>query len=119
MADDHFESFDDFWPYYLGEHSDPTNRALHVGGLLAAAGVVGYVAATRKTKLLPLAPAFGYGAAWIGHFFSEKNRPATFSHPIWSILGDMKMTGMALSGRLDDELRRYGIEGDDYPSLEE
>ena len=118
MTEQRFDSFDDFWPYYLAEHSDPTNRALHVGGLLAAAGVVGYAAAARKPKMLALAPAIGYGAAWIGHFFIEKNRPATFTHPLWSVMGDMKMTSMALTGRLDDELRRYGIEGDDYAALE-
>ena len=119
MTDQHFETFDDFWPYYLGEHADPANRMLHVGGLLAAAGVVGYAAATRKPRLLALAPALGYGAAWIGHFFIEKNRPATFKHPLWSAMGDFKMTGMTLTGRIDDELRRYGISGDDYAVLEE
>lgn len=119
MTVNRFDSFDDFWPHYLREHSDPTNRALHVAGLLAAAGVVGYAAASRKPKLLALAPALGYGAAWIGHFFIEKNRPATFTHPVWSAMADFKMVGMALSGRLDDELRRYGITGDDYPLLED
>ena len=119
MTEHHFESFDDFWPYYLGEHSDPTNRMLHVGGTLAAMGVLGYATATRKPKLLALAPALGYGAAWIGHFFIEKNKPATFTHPLWSLMGDMKMVNLTLTGRLDDELRRYGISGDDYPALEE
>jgi hypothetical protein len=117
MTDDHFETFDDFWPYYLAEHADPTNRALHVAGTLTAVATAGYAAATRKPKLLALAPAIGYGAAWIGHFFIEKNKPATFKHPLWSLIGDFKMAGMTVTGRIDDELRRYGIEGDDYPAL--
>ena len=108
---DNFESFDDFWPYYLGEHSDPTNRALHVAGTVAAAATLGVAAATRKPKLALLAPFIGYGAAWIGHYMIEKNSPATFKHPFWSLRGDFKMTGLTLTGQIDDELRRYGIDG--------
>ena len=110
MSDQHFESFDDFWPYYLNEHSDPTNRTLHIAGTVAATATLGIAVATRKPKLALLAPVIGYGAAWIGHYMIEKNRPATFTHPLWSLMGDYKMTGMALTGRLDDELRRYGID---------
>lgn len=109
MSNARFETFDDFWPHYLGEHADPTNRWLHVGGLLAAAGVAGYALATRRSRLLPIAPAIAYGAAWIGHFFVEKNKPMTFKHPIWSARGDLTMTSLALTGRLDDELARFGI----------
>lgn len=118
MTDERFESFDDFWPYYLAEHSDPTNRTLHLLGTLGAAATVGYAAARRKPKFLALVPVLGYGAAWIGHYFVQKNRPATFKHPLWSLQGDLKMAGMILSGQIDDELRRYGIESEDYPALE-
>jgi len=117
MTDEHFESFDEFWPYYLAEHSDPTNRMLHFLGTMGAMATAGYAIATRKPKLLGLAPVIGYGAAWIGHYFVEKNRPATFKHPLWSLRGDFKMAGMMATRQLDDELRRYGIEGDDYPAL--
>ena len=107
--DEQFETFEDFWPYYLAEHSDPTNRALHVAGTVAAVTTVGVAAALRKPKLALLAPVIGYGAAWVGHYMIEKNRPATFSHPVWSLMGDFKMAGMAVTGQLDDELRRFGV----------
>ena len=110
MTDEHFETFEDFWPYYLHEHSDPTNRALHVAGTVAAAATLGAAVATRKPKLALLAPVIGYGCAWIGHYMIERNRPATFKHPVWSLMGDFKMTGLTVTGQLDDELRRYGID---------
>lgn len=112
MSREAFGSFEEFWPYYLGEHSDPTNRALHVAGTVAAVATAGVAIATRRPKLLALAPVIGYGAAWVGHFMIEKNRPATFKHPLWSLRGDFKMAGLALSGQLDDELRRVGVDQD-------
>lgn len=118
MSRDQFESFEEFWPYYLAEHSDPTNRALHFLGLAAAAGTLGYAVASRKPKLLGLVPVLGYGAAWVGHYLVEKNRPATFSHPLWSLRGDFKMVSMMATGQLDDELQRYGIGRDELPVLE-
>lgn len=109
MSQEHFESFEDFWPYYLREHSDPTNRVLHAAGSLGAAGLLGMAVASRKPVYAALAPILGYGMAWIGHYAIEKNRPATFSHPLWSLRADTKMTSLMLSGQLDDELRRLGI----------
>lgn len=117
MSDEHFETFDDFWPYYLSEHSDPTNRALHFAGTTGALAVLGYSVAARKPRLLALAPVVGYGAAWIGHFLIEKNKPATFTHPLWSLMGDFKMAGLMATGQLDDELRRLGLEDQGYLSL--
>jgi hypothetical protein len=101
-------SFDEFWPFYVAQHLHPVNRALHVAGtaaalacLAAGVGVSGWYAAG--------ALAAGYGPAWVGHFFVEKNRPATFTHPLWSLLGDFKMFGLVLTGRMaahDGEARR-------------
>ncbi|MEZ4458631.1 MAG: DUF962 domain-containing protein [bacterium] len=105
-----FESFEDFWPFYLQEHSDPTNRALHVAGTLAALATAGYAVASKRPKLLAVAPLMGYGAAWVGHFLIEKNRPATFRHPVWSLRGDLKMAQLAVSGQLEDELKRVGVQ---------
>lgn len=102
-----FESFQDFWPFYLHEHSDPTNRALHVAGTVAALATAGIALVTRRPKLLGIAPLLGYGAAWIGHYMIEKNRPATFTHPLWSLRGDIKMASLAMSGQLQDELKRH------------
>ncbi len=109
MSQEEFESFEDFWPHYLHEHGDPTNRALHVGGTIAAVASIGVAVAARKPALLVLAPLLGYGAAWVGHFLIEKNRPASFKHPLWSLRGDFKMAGLAVTGQLDDELVNIGV----------
>jgi hypothetical protein len=103
-----FASFEEFWPYYLGEHRHPLNRALHFigtsGALLTAASSL-----VLGPAVLPLALVAGYGPAWIGHFFVEKNRPATFQYPLWSLRGDFRMYGMMWTGRITDELRAHGI----------
>ena len=95
-----FKSFSDFWPYYLGEHSKPATRRLHCIGSLAAIGTLIALIAIGKWWLFPLAFVPGYGLAWIGHFFIEKNRPATFIYPLWSFMGDWKMLALMLAGRL-------------------
>jgi len=100
MADREFNSFADFWPHYLGEHSRAATRALHCAGtLLAIAALIGLMV-WGKWWLVPLALVPGYGFAWIGHFFVEKNRPATFTYPLWSFMGDWKMLALMLTGRL-------------------
>lgn len=109
MRRERFDSFDEFWPFYLHEHSNPTNRTLHVAGTVAAVATLGVALATRRPKVAALAPLIGYGAAWVGHFMIEKNRPATFTHPLWSLQGDLKMAGLAVTGQLDDELKRLGV----------
>ena len=103
-----FESFEDFWTYYLGEHASPLNRSLHVAGAAAALGVAALAIARRRPRLLLLAPVLGYVPAWIGHFLVERNRPATLHNPLWSIRGDLRMLALAITGRLNREhaLRR-------------
>ena len=100
MSQNRFKSFSDFWPYYLGEHSKPATRVLHCVGSLVAIGVIIAVIAIGKWWLFPLALVPGYAMAWIGHFFIEKNRPATFTYPLWSFMGDWKMLALMLTGRL-------------------
>lgn len=101
-----FESFEEFWPFYVKEHSDKTNRRLHfVGTSLALACVAGAVL-TRRKWLLLAAPVAGYGFAWVGHFVIQKNRPATFKHPLWSLRGDFKMWAKMLDGTMDAEVER-------------
>ena len=102
-------TFTEFWPYYLREHRRPGTRVLHLVGstlglLLALAAVV-----TARPALLLCAVLAGYGFAWLGHFVVEHNRPATFRYPLWSLAADWKMWALALSGRLQPELRRAGI----------
>lgn len=100
MSERQFKSFAEFWPYYLSEHGKPTTRALHcIGSLLAIAVVVAFIVSGRWW-LFPLALVPGYAFAWIGHFFVEKNRPATFTYPLWSFMGDWKMLALMLTGRL-------------------
>jgi hypothetical protein len=103
------KTFDEFWPFYVGEHRLPLNRMLHCVGTLTAVLMVLSAAVTVNPWLLLGAPLAGYGAAWIGHFGLEKNRPATFSHPLWSLRGDFKMCALMLSGAMDREVvRLYG-----------
>jgi hypothetical protein len=95
-----FARFAEFYPYYLGEHSDPTCRRLHVlGTSLAIAAAVAAVV-LREWWLLAAVPVAGYGFAWIGHVFFERNRPATFRHPLYSLAGDFAMFRDVLRRRI-------------------
>jgi hypothetical protein len=100
-----FKTFEDFWPYYVAQHSLASTRALHFAGTTM---VLGALVATVLYSLwwLPAAFALGYGPAWIGHFFFEKNRPATFTHPLWSLRGDFRMWCRMLRGRMAPEVDR-------------
>ena len=106
MSDQQFKSFAEFWPHYVAEHSHPATRALHAAGTTASLLCVFALIAKRKWRLLPLALLPGYGAAWIGHFLIEKNRPATFDHPLWSLMGDYKMIGLMAAGKMEAEVER-------------
>jgi len=93
-----YQSFKEFYPFYLGEHSKPTTKLLHFLGTLCVLGTI--VFAIEKTPLyLLLAPLFGYGFAWISHFFIEKNRPATFTYPLYSFMGDWVMFAEICMGK--------------------
>lgn len=104
-----FRSFAEFWPYYLGEHAKPTTRALHFAGTATGLLLAAFALISGHYGLLLVALLCGYGPAWIGHFFVEKNRPATFRYPLWSLFADCLMFFFFITGRLDGELRRHGI----------
>ena len=106
MSQPQYNSFADFWPHYIAEHSNPRTRLLHLVGTAIALGCVVYFIVVGKRWLFPLALIPGYGMAWIGHFFIEKNRPATFQHPLWSFMGDYKMIWLMLTGRINTEVRQ-------------
>ena len=95
-----FGSFREFYPYYLGEHADRRCRRLHFIGTSLA--VLQWLAALalREPWLLLSGLVTGYGFAWAGHFFFEKNRPATFTHPLYSLIGDFAMARDILAGRI-------------------
>jgi hypothetical protein len=104
-----FQTFAEFWPFYLGEHSEPANRWLHFTGTSLALLQIIYGLATRRFWLLLTALVTGYAFAWIGHFLLEKNRPATFTYPLFSFAGDWKMWALMLMGRLDGEMKKLGL----------
>ncbi|MBA1324374.1 DUF962 domain-containing protein [Pseudomonas plecoglossicida] len=95
-----FRSFAEFYPFYLGEHSNPTCRRLHFVGTSLVIALLAYTIASGKWLLLLLIPVAGYGFAWIGHFVFEKNRPATFDHPWYSLIGDFAMFRDVLLGKV-------------------
>ena len=80
-----------FYPYYLSEHENLTCRVLHFIGTALVISITIYSLTVSNYKLLWLLPLIGYGFAWIGHFFYEKNKPATFKYPLWSLYSDFKM----------------------------
>lgn len=105
MATERYQTFAEFWPFYVCEHSLPACRALHfVGSTLAlvivAAGIF------YNLWLLLAVPVVGYGFAWFGHFVIEKNRPATFKYPLWSLVADWKMWALMLTGRMAAEVEK-------------
>lgn len=109
MAERLYKSFDEFWPFYLGEHSKPITRTLHFVGTSLALVDVACALALKDARFLLLAPVSAYGCAWVSHFFLEKNRPATFTYPLWSLRGDFKMLALMATGKIGPELARLAI----------
>lgn len=95
-----FNSFAEFYPYYLQEHSNPICRRLHYLGSLLILVVLGYTLISQQWAWLLALPVIGYGFAWVGHFIFERNRPATFQYPLYSLMGDWVMFKDALTGRI-------------------
>ncbi|XLZ68306.1 DUF962 domain-containing protein [Massilia sp. SR12] len=95
-----FQTFKEFYPFYLQEHANSTCRRLHFVGSSIVLLLVAVVMITGELKLLWLLPVVGYGFAWVGHFFFEHNRPATFQYPFFSLMGDWVMFRDMLTGRI-------------------
>ena len=105
MAERKYNTFWDFYPYYLTEHSLPANRTLHFIGtsiviFLLVLGIV-----TWHPILFIFIPLAGYGFAWVGHFVLEKNRPATFTYPFYSLGSDFVMFWHILTGQIDQKVK--------------
>ena len=112
MSDDAVvhESFEEFWPYYVSQHQDPTCRKLHFVGTTIALGCVAI--APFVPQALIAAPIAGYGFAWVGHFVFEKNKPASWGGlkaAAWSLRGDLRMWKLIATGAMDGEMQRLEL----------
>jgi hypothetical protein len=105
MSEPHYASFEEFWPFYVRAHSKKATRTLHFLGVTASMACLAGGLLTKRRWLLAAMPVAGYGPAWIGHFFVENNRPATFTYPLWSLRGDLLMWWRILAGGMDEEIR--------------
>ena len=97
---DRIQSFQDFYPYYLSEHRTGPCRVCHFIGTIAVLGIATVALIQGTWLLLALLPVAGYGGAWVGHFVFERNRPATFTYPLYSLAGDFVMFRDILVGRV-------------------
>jgi hypothetical protein len=104
-----FRTFSAFWPHYLREHAQPRTRTLHYVGTSLTVIVLIAAALTASSSMLWLVPLLGYGFAWGAHAFVERNKPATFTYPLWSLAADFRMWGLWLTGRLEPHLRDAGL----------
>ncbi len=96
------ESFEEFWPYYVSQHMNPTCRKLHFAGTTIAMGCLAISPMVPAAALA--APVAGYGLAWIGHFVFEKNKPATWGglqFAAWSLRGDLRMWRLMVEGKMN------------------
>lgn len=95
-----YSTFADFYPYYLAEHADRTSRRLHVLGTCCAVGQLAAAMWFAQPWLIASAVVSGYAFAWVGHFVFERNKPATFRYPLYSLRGDFTMAWDILRGRI-------------------
>jgi hypothetical protein len=106
-----YATFAEFWPFYLREHSHPLTRALHYVGTSLVVAIAAFAVMTGRWWWLLAMPVAGYFFAWVAHFTVEKNRPATFTYPLWSLAADFRMWWLWLTGRLGAELRGAEVSG--------
>ena len=106
MRNDHSkpESFEEFWPYYLGQHEERGTRLMHLVGTGVALASLAAFVLTKRPAYLATALVGSYGPAWLSHAAIEKNKPATFTYPAWSLLADLRMFKLWAEGQLDGEI---------------
>ena len=101
------QSFSDFWPYYVRAHARSRTRILHATGSVLSVILLGVALAVNLSFLLAV-PVAGYAFAWYSHFFVEHNKPATFGHPLYSLVADYRMLFLMMAGRMEAEVKRHG-----------
>jgi len=100
-------TYSDFWPFYLGEHRRPATRAIHIFGTGLGLLILLAALVTSTWWLLIAALVCGYLFAWLSHAFVERNRPATFTYPLWSLFSDFRMFFLFLAGKLEGEIEKH------------
>lgn len=103
-AEKKYKTFRSFYPYYLTEHGDVRNRAMHFIGTAGLLAILVVAIVLQKWWMLALIPVCGYGFAWVGHFFIERNKPATFTYPLYSLGSDFVMFWHMLTGQIGKKL---------------
>lgn len=93
------KKYSEFYAFYLTEHSNKTSRILHFTGTFLFFLFLIYITITNQWTICWILPLIGYGFAWVGHFFFEKNKPATFKYPFWSLISDFKLFFELLIGK--------------------
>lgn len=93
------KKYSEFYAFYLTEHSNKTSRILHFTGTFLFFLFLIYITITNQWTIWWILPLIGYGFAWVGHFFFEKNKPATFKYPFWSLISDFKLFFELLIGK--------------------
>lgn len=109
MEKTEFKTLAEFWPFYLGEHSNKLNRVLHFIGSSFGLFFLVQFFLTLNFYFLLYGLTSGYAFAWIGHFFIQKNKPATFKYPIKSFISDWRLFFYTLTFQIDKELKKYSI----------
>jgi hypothetical protein len=104
---DRIQTYREFWPFYLGEHSKPATRWFHFVGTHLGVACLAVGLATRNWTWLLGWPLASYSFAWVSHFFIEKNRPATFTYPLWSLISDYRMVAYMWAGKIGSEVARH------------
>lgn len=103
------QTYTEFWPYYLQEHAKPATRGWHYVGTVIGLAVLIYAIASQTWWLMPFMFVSGYFFAWMSHGLIEKNKPATFTYPFWSLFSDFKMFFCFITGKMPRELEKAGV----------